>query len=237
MTSNTNKIDKIKERIEKLLRLSLSSNPNESALAAAKAVELMEKYSLSRSDLDKKKIIVKEIEIEYARVPGWLRILYSNIARINGCYMVWKSGHKNGTTLEKKAQIILVGLQSDLMNIDYYVAVLIKEIQAKAEQFKKEISSEREVVKSYRMGLVEGLYNLLYKASQTFNNNLKDNVLVPVDKRYDNAEEFYKKENKVRSVQTTFQKNAGYSLGLEDSKNIKVSRPIQTDEQDIKLLI
>jgi len=36
-------LDKIKEKIEKLLRLSLSGNPNEAKLAAQKAVELMPK--------------------------------------------------------------------------------------------------------------------------------------------------------------------------------------------------
>ena len=237
MSIRTNGINKIKERIEKLLRLSLSDNCSEASLAAAKAIELMQKYSLSRTDLKKDEIVMKDITVEFARVPGWLRTLYSNIAQINGCYMVWKNGYKHGTILERRAQITLVGLEKDLINIDYYTSVLIKEIQLKAEIFKKEISSEREMVKSYRMGLVHGVYNLLYKASQTFNSSLKNNTLIAVDQRYENAKVFYQKENKVNTVQTKYQQNIGYDLGLLDSQNLNVSRPIQNDVQEYKQLM
>ena len=231
-------MEKIKSKINKLLRLSLSSNPNEAKLAAQKAIELMEKYSLSRGDLTDVPIIIKEFEIEYARVPGWIRMLYVNISFINGCYMAWRNGYKICNSLDKgrKAKIILVGLESDLENIEYYVSVIKDEIISKSEIFKKTVSSKREALKSYRMGLVNGIYNLLYNASKTFNKNLSDNTLIPIDKRRENAENFYLKTNKVNIVETKFENNTFYHQGLSDAKNISAKRPVKKDIDKLLLL-
>ena len=228
---------KVKNRIEKLLRLSLSDSIHEASLAAQKAIELMDKYSITREDLDKESIVIHKIEIDYARVPGWVRRLYANIASINGCYMLWRDGRKEGNKLAKKAKIILVGIQSDIENIDYYVDVLKKEITKKAEIFKKEVISEREMVKSYRMGLVQGLYNVLYKASQEFNKTIKSNALVPVDTRAKEAKEFYLDQFNVRTLPTLFKKNHYYLQGIDDAKTISASRPIKSKEADQVLLL
>jgi len=226
-------MEKIKSKIEKLLRLSLSDSPHEATNAAQRAIELMEKYNISREDIDKHPIIFKEIEINYARVPGWVRTLYRNIASINGCYMVWKDGIKGeiSKSFVRKAKIILIGMKSDIENIDYYVNILIKRIKEKAKEFKKTCNfTDRQMMKSYRMGLVEGCYKLLLKASQTFNENIKNNALVMVDERCARAEKFYKQNHVVRTVATDFVKCICYLRGIEDGSSFSVNRPI--NEQD-----
>ncbi len=230
-------MQKVKNKIEKLLRLSMSNSPHEAKLAAKKAIELMNKHSLTREDLDKEPIIIKHIEVDYARVPGWYRKLYQNIANINGCYMLWQDGYKKGGKFGKRAKIILVGIESDIINIKYYVDVLQREIQKKAKIFRENVTGEREMVKSYRMGLVRGVYNILYKASQTFNENLKDNAIIPVDTRIKEAKEFYHQKHTVRSVATNFKLNSYYVKGLQDAKNISVSRPVEDNKSnEVQLL-
>lgn len=227
-------MEKIKSKIEKLLRLSLSNSPHEASIAAQKAIELMEKYSITREDITKHPIIIKEIQINYAKVPGWVRILYSNIASINGCYMVWRDGVKGGTSksFEQKARIVLTGMDSDIENIDYYVNILLNTIAAKAKEFKKAHAfADRQIMKSYRMGLVEGCYKLLLHASQTFNANVKDNALVKVDERRAKSEEFYKQNNSVRTVMTDFIQCIYYTRGVEDGSSISVNRPIDEKEK------
>lgn len=230
-------LQKIKDKIEKLLRLSLSNSPHEATLAAQRAIELMDKHSITRADLDKESIVIKEIEINYARVPGWVRKLYKNIAIINGCYMLWQDGYKDGSDFGKKAKIILAGINSDIENIDYYVDILKNEITKKAEIFKQDTTSEREMIKSYRMGLVQGVYNVLYKASQTFNKNIKNYALVSVDTRAEEAKSFYNEHFDVRTLPTLFKINAYYSKGIDDAKSISVSRPISEEKKDDKLLL
>jgi len=230
-------LQKVKNKIEKLLRLSLSTSTHEAALAAKRAIELMDKHSITREDLNKESIVIHKLEIDYARVPGWVRKLYKNIASINGCYMLWSDGWKEGNKIGKKAKIILVGIQSDIENIDYYVEVLKKEITRKAEIFKKEVISEREMVKSYRMGLVQGLYNVLYKASQTFNKTIKSNALITVDTRTNEAKEFYIEQFNVRTLPTLFKKNAYYLQGIDDAKTISASRPVKDKNENNTLLL
>ena len=184
-------MQKIKDKIEKLLRLSMSNSPHEAKLAAQKAIELMNKHSLTREDIDKNPIIIKHIEVDYARVPGWYCILFQNIA-----------------------------------NIKYYVDVLQREIQKRAKIFIKNVTGEREMVKSYRMGLVNGIYNILYKASQIFNEKLKDNAIIPVDTRVKEAKKFYHQKHRVKSIATDFKLNIYYIKGLEDAENISVTSPI-----------
>jgi len=224
---------KIKEKINKLLRLALSDNPNEANLASQKVIELMEKHSITDKDLTDTSIIIKEIEVEYARVPKWYRNLYRDIAKINGCYMVWRNGSKAN---DKKAKIIITGLEKDVENIEYYIEVIKIEISNKVNKFKKTISSEREIVKSYRMGLVGGLYNTLYKASQTFNEKIKDKSIVPVDKRSEISKEYYLNKFSVRIVSSiNTYNNRYYNMGFEDANSISVNRPIKEDKE-IKLL-
>ena len=65
-------MEKVKTKIEKLLRLSLSTSSHEASLAAQRAIELMDKHSITREDLNKESIVIHKIEIDYARVPGWV---------------------------------------------------------------------------------------------------------------------------------------------------------------------
>jgi hypothetical protein len=51
---------KIKMKVEKLLRLSLSKNENEAKLAAEKAVELMQLYAIDHKDISKNRTITKQ---------------------------------------------------------------------------------------------------------------------------------------------------------------------------------
>lgn len=226
-------MEHIKLKIEKLLRLALSSNPNEAKVASEKAIRLMEKYSITREALSGLPLITREIELEYARVPGWVGELYSNIAFINGCYAVWKDGYKGERSSSEmlKAKMILTGIESDLSNIDYYVCVLTEEINIKTTLFKKRWSSKREMVKSYRMGLVEGLHSHLYKASKTFNASISNNAVVKVDERHEFAKQYYLNKNSVKTAIVNFKKGVYYRIGISDAQNIITKRPIEQQKE------
>lgn len=215
---------KIKQRIAKLLRLSLSNSPHEAQLASLKVVELMEKYALSRADLISEKIVVKEILQEYYTIPRWVRSLYSDIAHINGCYVVWYQG---SAYAHQKARIVITGLQSDVENINYYVEVIKKEIFQKAERFKQEVSSKRQMVNHYRLGLSEGVFSFLYTASKSFNSSIKSNALVSIDSRYSDAREHYLRNvDCVNEKEYSIINSLFYSMGRNDAQNINISRPV-----------
>jgi hypothetical protein len=163
ITPRTNSMNKsIKKKIEKLLQLAMSNNPHEAELAAQRAVELMQKHSLQREDILIGEVISRTFEIEYARIPVWIRKLYNGLAYINGCYMVWIDGYRDsyGYSLEKKAKIILTGRECEVLNTEYFLQVFIREIEKKAKQHSQFLGkrrNKRTELQAYRIGLGKGL--------------------------------------------------------------------------------
>ncbi len=82
-------IEKIKDRIAKLLRMAQdSSSPNEAAIAASRARSLMDKYQISEADLNDeiKDIFGKErCGRNYKNIPTFMSILAVAVARFNDC--------------------------------------------------------------------------------------------------------------------------------------------------------
>src|SRR5439155_27189213 len=87
-------------KIKKLLALSASSNPNEAALAAAKAQELLMQHNLTMSQVE------THGESKYGEAfvktgsRVWRRLLLAVIARNNFCEMVYDAA---------TSQAILIG--------------------------------------------------------------------------------------------------------------------------------
>jgi hypothetical protein len=78
--------ERIVERIRKLLALSASTNPNEAALAADKAVELAQRYNLDLAQIDgvaADPYVERSVEVGGAAQWRWL--LMSAVARANFC--------------------------------------------------------------------------------------------------------------------------------------------------------
>ena len=61
---------KYKDKIKKLLELSLSDNKNEAAIAAKQAMALMNKHNLTEAEVYSQKMMVKTIETPYTRRVG-----------------------------------------------------------------------------------------------------------------------------------------------------------------------
>ena len=78
--------ERVVERIRKLLALSASSNPNEAALAAEKAVELAQRYNLDLAQIDgvgSDPYVERTCDVGGASQWRWL--LMSAVARANFC--------------------------------------------------------------------------------------------------------------------------------------------------------
>lgn len=116
-------IDKIKDRIAKLLRMANdASSPNEAAIAAGRARSLMDKYQLDAFDVENR--IEEEFATEaatrfYAAIPQYMSVFAVAVAKYNDC----QARFENGTVdYKKKAsdpkqfgkRIIFMGYQSDV---------------------------------------------------------------------------------------------------------------------------
>lgn len=109
------------DRVQKLLRLAKSDNPNEAAAAAAMAQRVMDQYKLDLAMLatsepeEKIGIDPDPLERDYA---GWKSWLSQVIAKLNAC-SVYKSA----------GSLVIVGRQSDIQTVRYIYQWLVLEVE------------------------------------------------------------------------------------------------------------
>ncbi len=98
-----NDINAVLAKVKKLFALSTSSNPNEAALAASKAQELLLQYNLSLSQVTEKDESMRP-EYQKTRIEIgtriWRRRLLTTLARNNFCDVIYQT---------KSGQAFLVG--------------------------------------------------------------------------------------------------------------------------------
>ncbi len=237
-------MEHIRSKIEKLLRLAMSDNPHEAALAAERATELMQKYAISTDELNGNGIVTKSFDLDYARIPVWIRELYSGLSSINGCYMVWRDGHRDsrGKALRKQAQITLTGRESDVDNTEFYLHVFIREIEKRSKAYSMQlgnIARKREKLKAYRIGLGQGLVQRISEAMQRYEEKTDAlaNAPVSVDSRYEAAREHYLSSNEVRTVSTKIDKSEPeYFAGLIEAEKVTLNRPVKNEAGESMLL-
>lgn len=118
------------EKIKKLLALSESSNPNEAALAQARAAELMLKYSIGQGQInfsEKKEdepINVFLFEADEGNKTTWKGNLASSIARFFNCKIYWQGPN-----------LMFIGRDSDKNAVLYLYKAIFNQIQELTELF------------------------------------------------------------------------------------------------------
>ena len=234
---------KMKKKIDKLLRLSLSSNENEAKSAAQKAVALMQKYAIKHSDFFKSKTITKRFEINYARIPVWLRELYNGLSYINGCYMVWSHGCKDKNTgkIAQKAEIFLTGRECDVLNTEYLLHIFIREIEEMGEEYKKRLPkgvNKRTKVHSYKLGLGDGLCDRLLEATDILENSQAGKEIIPLPNYHDrfmSSMDVFLNDNKVSYIVNEIQEDVDFKNGFEDAKEVSIRKPLEGEDEELLL--
>lgn len=189
-------INKVFDKIQKLLNLSLSDNEHEAALASSRAVNLMQKHSITRDDLNRQQHVVKLEETPFYRIPEWYTNLYSQMGRVSGCFVLWRNGNSGKDSFkEKKAMLKIIGKERDVLNASYLISIFIREIEKSTKKFKEENPEANRIdVSSFKCGMVDGLFKRLDNSKKDyFNDVIKKGELVPVDleSRIDEARKFF----------------------------------------------
>lgn len=218
--------EKIKEKIEKLLNLSMSDNEHEAALALERAIKLMNENNITKDEIYKQNFINKDFEINYRRVPDWLVKLYSSMAEISGCIFTWRNGWSYHLDIEK-AKGSFTGRQRDVENAVYLAEFLKREIEKKLKKYKAEIDEvytekyKRILLKSYKVGIIHTVSKkLLTRQDEFFSEQVTGTDLVCIDRQSrikDSMaflEELFGKKPKDHKSQAQYE-----SRGLKDGVN------------------
>lgn len=114
---NTPNIDlnKVKDRIAKLLRMAQdSSSPNEAAIAADRARHLMDTYQISSMDLGDTadNVFTKDpVTGKFRDIPMYMSVLSVSVAKLNDCQAAFEYEHvENGV----KKFIVFKGFKDDV---------------------------------------------------------------------------------------------------------------------------
>ena len=178
--------NKIKDKIEKLLNLSMSDNEHEAQLALDKALSLMNEHNITKDEIYKQNHISKIFVIDYLRAPDWLVSLYTKMAEVSGCVFTWRNSH---SYLDRKAEGRFTGRERDVENAVYLSDFLKREVEKRVKKYKAEIDEvytekyKRILLKSYKVGIINTIgLKLLRQSDLFFNEQSKGTDLVCIDR-------------------------------------------------------
>jgi hypothetical protein len=229
--------EKIKEKIQKLLNLSLSDNEHESSAAMNKAMELMNKYDVSIDEVKKQPIISSNLELLWIYPPSWALDLLNDLCKVSGCYCAWKNGY---SIYGKKyyATLIVTGRSRDVENTVYLCSFLMRFINNKINKTRREYTNHpniTSIMDGYRVGLIKGVITKIEEGQTTFFNthNTTENALVPVNTKVKEAEEFYKSLHKVKAHNFAGIRSVDGEMmdkGLNEGLSVNIHQAVNTSD-------
>jgi hypothetical protein len=174
-------MDKIVDRIRKLLALSGSSNANEASTAAAMAHRLMVEHAISMESLQEGELLskdpVKMVALPIGRATWAIRLAWVLGAHCNVSVVRAQRGWAFGArgSNARRVHAVAYGHTSDLQVWEYLYSVARKEIERLTKAYRKaEIRDWGYITRTectqFREGAVNGLGDKLYeqrKAART----------------------------------------------------------------------
>jgi hypothetical protein len=211
-------------KVQKLLALSKSSNPNEAANAAAAANKLIDEYRLSEMDLSTEE---QELDpmveddgyvYETGRIIPWKSALVRNLAAHYGVAHFNDNHYPEG---RKVSRYKLIGRTSDIHIVRYMFTWLSVECQRLADTNAK--GSGRVFVASYCEGFVQGVANQLRASRQEAKATATSSAIIKLDARLQESQNFmYAQHDLRKSKGKSFaQRDYGaFAAGQQQGQNI-----------------
>lgn len=233
-------MEKIIDRVKKLLALSNSSNEHEAQLAAQRAADLLSKHNMTLTDVEilDCEVIEEWFEVSklgekgkpYTSFPRWISRLSAVIARHFFC-----------TPLLSKAigkkKVGFIGSRSDAEVAKYVFYYLVKTTESlSAEHIKRSKTMVtpgrlRKYKLSYQMGVVNGIRLKLEESKkEPFRTASGTDLMVIKDEaseRY--LQQKYGSIKQGRKVVNTLDGHA-YAEGIKDGRNIEIREGIAATE-------
>ena len=237
----TTDLDKIKSRIEKMLRKAESAKEigslHEAEVFAKTANKLLMEYNLSMSDINlgenKQNINDFGLELKYNKTDGdWMVRLYHTVAKFNLCKVI-KIGHSN--------KITILGEKYNIEIVTYICSQLVHTIKSLCSQRWKDYDGpeKRNTFKrGYYIGAVNGLYEKLEQQQQELNREMvgvtaliKTNEVAIQEK----VSQMFNNLKKGKSKRLSG--SDGATLGKIDGKNLQINKGIGNEQNSHKSMV
>lgn len=226
-------IDKIIEKVQKLLALATSANPNEAETAAKMAQSLLDRFNLDMMSVKRDKSFsehrVRETTGRLKFEDSMALILLNEFFHIKSFIRTQYQG-RNPQTWTKmfNREMIMVGEKHNVQIAEYVFNFLSKQFAAQWKVYKKENGLKEKAKRSYMLGLKNGLRKKLLD-QRTGVLEEKGLVAMPTDhdlEKFMNDQYRLKPANLVNLINSE-----QYRKGLEDGKNIHIAMGVSGSEK------
>lgn len=224
------------DKARKLLALAAgSTNPNEAAIAAARAQEILDRHRLSEAMLEAEDSTSKEtvdfglpLE-ELKKSSTWKGRLARSVAEANSCMVYITS---SGRSFEKKVSIQIVGRPSDIAKTQYMYSYLVSETDRLTQANGK--GQGKTWCNNYRLGIVDAVHERLQTTMTTVVEATKEDpidskkvvqALMIINNHKNEVDRFVKERvGKLRSSKATWRgdkdaRQTGYQHGQKIALN------------------
>ena len=228
---------KTKEKIQKLLNLSMSDNKNEAKVASQMAYKLMKKNSLTRAEIEGQEFVTMKLSPKGKRVTQWEEMLHGYVSRASGVLFTFHRGLKGNDNLPHiDTSLSLTGRERDVLNASYLIECYAREIEKMMKAKKKAEGISTKETNDYRLGLIVGIGKKIDKDKKEFFGNMGNEKLhdiVSVDSRIDAAKELFMSTISKRAKRRV---GASYADGQSDAKKIVIRKATEDKTKKHKRL-
>lgn len=217
-------MEKISEKIQKLLSLATSSNENEAKLAAQKANELMIKYNLQMSDLREEADYDIFVVEEGVRMPVELKFIGGILVK-----------HFFVELIKGRGCLRMIAEKQNLENGRYLYDFLTRTFKECWANYKKETKCDNSLKQTYYLGLYRGLDEKLSATRKKVESEY--GLVVVKDEKLQDfiSEQFGKTRSEGRTSVQNRDENA-YSSGKADGANITIRKGISSSSESGRYL-
>jgi hypothetical protein len=157
-------MEKIKDKIQKLLNLSESNNKHESLLALKKARELMIKHNIEQAELNKEEI--KDVIFEKTDIDikmNWKKHL---VATLKSYLRIEIAAN----TMNRKVKLVLIGFKSDVEIAKTFYVNMFKTLEKLYKRYFKDLGKpvDNATRNDYIMGFIDGVKHTWDKQNQEY---------------------------------------------------------------------
>ena len=220
-------IEKVKDKVKKLLRLSESKNENEAMLAMKKAQELLIKHKLTMADVkekDESPVIRKQTGIYFTKYKDyWKCNLLCSLSKNYFCEV-----YSNHAKYDKKRQLCIVGRSSDIDILLEVYDFAAENIEGWFKEYKKENKdidpkSLQGIKNLYGGGYAEGISDLLKQQLKDFINECSEETALALSIPKE-ATEFMNslKPDSSRGKINTIEDAVYFMDGYQDGNNAQI---------------
>jgi len=218
-------MDKVLDKIRKLLALSSSPNEAEAASALTKAHEMLKKHNLSMVDL-KDKTEDGIISFDFGDTGhNWRMLVINAIAQVNYCRVVRKiiSGQANLKRRSYETHILVFGKEHNVEAVKVMADYILGAIEKGA---KGHYGEGKSIVASYKVGFSDAICNRLYTMHKEEQADPECKALVVTADNELN--QFMKKMNLVKiKCSHRISSPNGYLAGQVDGRNLSLHNQIK----------